>query len=179
MAVIELFELTVKAAEEEPKATAVAPAKCDPVIVTTVPPLTGPALGTTPLMRGPRVFVSSCSMTSASEPSAKGQTAPAAWHSRSGSPWVGHGAVSLGPPTTAPAPSLESAMLHPKVAFARASPPVSFGPSRAQVVPVARKYHAAPFLAASAGAPTSAVRPSLDSATLYPNIPAPTSPVPV
>src|SRR4029077_10451062 len=52
-AVIEVAELTVKlAAALAPKSTAVAPVKLAPVIVTDVPPGSGPVLGLTPATLG-------------------------------------------------------------------------------------------------------------------------------
>jgi hypothetical protein len=58
VAVIEVSELTVKlAAEATPKRTAVAPVKPVPVMVTVVPPASGPAIGVTALTVGTEVYL--------------------------------------------------------------------------------------------------------------------------
>ena len=59
------------------------------------------------------------------------------------------------------------------------SAPVSFEPCWVQVEPERVNTHAAPTLSLSKGPPASATFPSLDSATLEPNCPAPVSPEPV
>ena len=56
VAVMEVAELTVKeVAAVAPKLTTVAPVKLVPVMVTTVPPATGPVLGAIDVMVGPAV----------------------------------------------------------------------------------------------------------------------------
>jgi hypothetical protein len=58
VAVIDVSETTVKdAAAVEPNETALAPMKPVPVIVTCVPPATGPALGLTPVTPGADTYV--------------------------------------------------------------------------------------------------------------------------
>jgi hypothetical protein len=58
VAVSDVSEPTVNdAAGVAPKLTAVAPVKADPVIVTVVPPASGPAAGLTLLTVGPLVYV--------------------------------------------------------------------------------------------------------------------------
>jgi hypothetical protein len=58
VAVICVSDTTVNwAAESNPNDTPVAPVKPDPVIVTDVPPATGPAVGLTPVTTGGVTYV--------------------------------------------------------------------------------------------------------------------------
>ncbi len=59
------------------------------------------------------------------------------------------------------------------------SPAVSFPPAWPQLSPLRRNPQAAPTPALSPGPPISAELPSLESATVWPNWPWPTSPEPV
>ena len=74
--------------------------------------------------------------------------------------------LSAGPPTSALFPPTDSATPWPNLAAPVAPSPVSFGPCWTQLPPEKAKTHAAPTLPSSSGAPTSAVVPSADSATL-------------
>src|ERR1700726_1362402 len=87
--------------------------------------------------------------------------------------------LSLSPPTSAVFPSPESATLTPKAAAPTAPLPVSFAPCWVQVDPERVNTHAAPTKLLSFSPPIRAVLPSADNATLTPNRPAPTSPLPV
>ena len=96
---------------------------------------------------------------------------------RIGPPLVAGNTVVLKPseqaPISAVAPSPASATEDPKRPVPLSSAPVSFDPCWVQVEPDRVNTHAAPTLSLSKGPPASATFPSLDSATLEPNCPAP------
>src|SRR5664280_256843 len=137
-AVMVFADSTVKlSAAVEPKSTAEAPSRLDPLIVTIVPPLARPFLG----LRAPTMGL---------EP--KTHAAPIMW-------------LSLRAPTSAVWALRDSATLSPKKLppLCRAS---SFSGSPAHSPSERLNSHAAPRVPPSLGAPTSAVLPSADSATL-------------
>src|SRR5205807_1350689 len=98
--------------------------------------------------------------------------------------------LSAGAPVSAVLASAESATLDPKTPLPLSPVPLgpvqlavqlptSFDPCWLQTPAERVNTHAAPALPLSTRAPTSAVLPSADSATLYPNWPLPLSPVPL
>src|ERR1700740_3514900 len=76
-------------------------------------------------------------------------------------------------------PSDERATLKPNRPRPLSLAPVSFGPCWLQVGPERVNTHAAPMRVSSPSPPTSAVLPSDESATLWPNSPSPLSSPPV
>src|SRR5271166_1270298 len=140
-------------ASVEPKLTVELFVKWVPVILTSVPPVSGPSAGWMLATVGP-----GGANTHAATP-----TPP----------------LAARPPISAVFPSLDSATLRPKALGPLSSPPVSLGPSCDHTPPERANIHAAPRLSSS-GAPTRATLPSDDSATLVPKVPSPpSSPPPV
>src|SRR5271154_3014354 len=76
-------------------------------------------------------------------------------------------------------PSADSATLVPNQPSPASPLPVSFDPSWVNAVPEWVNTHTAPMRLLSGAPPISAVLPLAESATLPPNSPAPTSPLPV
>jgi hypothetical protein len=138
-------------AGKEPNLTPVAPVKPVPVIVTSVPPATGPEAGLIAETTGAALLNT--------------QTAPLL--------------VSSLPPISAVRPPPESATLPPNAPFPTSPPPVSFAPCWTHAVPERPNAQAAPLTGSSLGPPIRAVLPSAESATLRPNSPMPISPPPV
>jgi hypothetical protein len=120
VAVIEVLELTVKlVASVEPNLTVLAPLKLVPVIVTMVPPASGPLLGLTPVTVGAGVGT------------AKTHAAPTF-------------VLSPGPPITAVVAVEDKATLRPKSAAPEPPVPLSFDPTCAHVEPERWNWKAAP-----------------------------------
>src|SRR5438270_709373 len=153
-AVIVLAEFTVNAASVPPNSTLLACARRVPVIVTLVPPATGPALGLT----SPRSGIVAGS--------ANTQTAPAP-------------SLSPRPPMSAVVPSCERATLWPKRPSGVSSAPASFEPCCLYVPDSERaNTQAAPMKPLSPGAPIRTWPPSPDTATLRPKKLAPCASAP-
>src|SRR5665213_4499669 len=93
-------------------------------------------------------------------------TAPAPQHGSFGE------VLSERPPISATLPLAESATLLPNEPAPISPLPVSCVPCWVHVAPERVKTHTAPTRPFSSGAPTSAVLPSEDSATLWPNSPS-------
>src|SRR5271166_5956222 len=126
----------------EPKRTAIAPRRCPPLIVTSVPPRVEPFFGATHSTDGPGPNT----------------------HAAPPLPF------SFGPPTSTVSPSSgDIATLVPNRALPVSLAPPSSFLTALQLVPERSYSHAAPRPLSACGAPTTALFPLTDSAALKPN----------